>query len=51
MAAAAQDVTTFAGTLLEVKKTHVLVVLDPAQSKALKNFITGALACPCNGTH
>ena len=37
-----QDITTFAGTMLEVKKTHVLIVLDPAASETLASFIKGA---------
>lgn len=34
-----QGVTTFTGTMLEVKKTHVLAVLDLAQTSELKKFI------------
>lgn len=37
-----QDVTTFTGTMLEVKKTHVLVVLDLQQNADLKHFMQGA---------
>ena len=36
-----QGVTTFTGTMLEVKKTHVLAVLDLAQTSELKKFIKG----------
>ncbi|KAL0035694.1 hypothetical protein WJX79_008965 [Trebouxia sp. C0005] len=34
-----EDVTTFTGTMLEVKKTHVLVVLDLQQTADLTSFM------------
>ncbi len=33
---------TFTGTMLEVKKTHVLVVLDLQQNADLQKFMKGA---------
>lgn len=39
-----QGVTTFTGTMLEVKKTHVLAVLDLPQTSDLKKFIKGVVS-------